>query len=93
VEVHIEEIAASAVVTGRILFAGNRAVQEVAHLSMSRADWEDFTRCLSPSGKGNRRRIVLKPARPEPTSAGKRELPRAHLRVLNPEREACAGAG
>jgi hypothetical protein len=85
VEVYVEEVAGGAVVTGRIVFAGKRAVQEIARLSMSRAAWEEFTRCLGTPGDRDRRRVVLKPARPEPAPAGRRASPPVGAEAL-PER-------
>ncbi len=50
-EVLFEEVPGSAVVSGRVVLRGNRCTKEVARLNMTRADWDDFVRCLRVPGQ------------------------------------------
>jgi len=70
-QVVIEEISGSGFVTGRIVLTGNRDALVVAQLSLTRADWEDFMRCLGHTGDTYPRRIVLEPAKKEPAPSAK----------------------
>ncbi len=60
-EVLIEEMSGGAVVAGRIVLRGNRSNKEVAHLSMTRAEWDDFLRCLASAGRVRQGRILFNP--------------------------------
>lgn len=65
-EVHIETVAAGAVVTARIVLQGNSSITEISRLSLTRAQWEDFSRCLNGRPRVHNGKIVFAPTpRPE----------------------------
>jgi hypothetical protein len=61
VEVYVEPVAASGVVTARIVLQGNSFVAEVAQLRLSQAHWEDFAKCLGNPSRVRQGRIVFSP--------------------------------
>jgi hypothetical protein len=78
-EVVIEELGSGALVNARIVLTGNRTARVIASLSMSRADWEDFIRCLGYPRQAKRGGIVFTPAAKEPR-------PDANCRLLKAPR-------
>jgi hypothetical protein len=63
VEVLFEEVTGSAVVAGRVVLRGNRCTKEVARLNMTRADWDDFVRCLGVPGQIRQGAVLFNGAR------------------------------
>jgi hypothetical protein len=92
VEVFIEELSGGSVVAGRIVLRGNRSVREVARLSMTRADWEDFTRCLGHPGQVKQGRIVFTPVPKAPATPVKRQFSEAPHFLVDPGRAVLAAS-
>lgn len=64
-EVHIETISSGGVVTARIVLQGNSSIKEVSRLSLTQAQWEDFSKCLRNRPRVNHDKIVFAPVVPK----------------------------
>ena len=61
-EVLIEEVSVGALIAGRIVLQQNCSSREVARMHLSRADWQDFSRCLGYPKRIRRGAIVFSAA-------------------------------
>jgi hypothetical protein len=59
--VSFEVVSVGSTMTARVVMQGGRFTREVARLSLSQADWEDFTRCLSRLPRAEPGRLVFAP--------------------------------
>jgi hypothetical protein len=62
-EAYFETVSVAGIVTARIVLQGNRFIQVIALLSLTQAQWEDFSNCLLQRARIERGRIVFAPVR------------------------------
>ena len=60
-EIHVETLSVGTWVKARIVLQSGRSNTELANLNMTRAQWDDFTKCLSHSARVKQGRIVFAP--------------------------------